>query len=115
MARRTERDVIDDAIREGRTGTRIAYASIIVGVVGAVAAIVQAIVTEQWLWTVGSGVTAVWLWPCFRFAQRIRNQSLAIRLLEIPLSKAESSEEAAKVLVSFFENTLAGPQEGVAR
>jgi hypothetical protein len=48
-----------------------------------------------------------------RLAQGIRQQNMAIRLLEIPLSNSRTAEEAAKILHEFFAATI--PAKSIPR
>ena len=40
-------------------------------------------------------------WPAYREARALRAESLRLRLLEIPLSKAQTADEAAQMLDTF--------------
>ena len=44
--------------------------------------------------------------PAMTTANEIRKQNMAIRLLEIPLNKAETAEEAAALIQQFFQSTF---------
>ena len=45
-------------------------------------------------------------YPAMRKARRIREQNIAIRLLEIPLTNSRTAEEAARILQEFFAATI---------
>lgn len=102
MEKRSPKDVIDQAIREGRTGLLLAYVAIIVSLVGGVAGLIQASISQQPLVAVVSGILGVCIWPSMRFALQVRRQNIALRLLEIPLNRARTAEEMAKLLQEFF-------------
>jgi hypothetical protein len=54
-----------------------------------------------------SGAVATGLfYPAMRLARGIRQQNMAIRLLEIPLTNSRTAEEAAKILQEFFASTI---------
>jgi hypothetical protein len=102
VSARTAKEVIDQAIDDNRFDKWVLYGfAIVFGVVG----------MSVLLWSVGKGeavaavcgsLTAGLFWPAARMAERIRKQNLAIRLMEQPLSKAETADEAARVLQQFF-------------
>jgi hypothetical protein len=52
------------------------------------------------------GIASVLFWPAMSQARQIRRENIAIRLLEGPLSMAETSKEAADALREFFVNTF---------
>jgi hypothetical protein len=45
-------------------------------------------------------------YPAMRQARQIRRENIAIRLLESPLSKAETSHEASIAVKEFFSDTF---------
>ena len=113
MDRRTPQEVIDQAIREGLPGLYLAYVSIVVSLCGGVFGIWEASRNQQPLVAVLGGVMSVSIWPALQHALKVRQQNVALRLLEIPLNQARSSEEMAKLLQEFFREayfrTSGGP------
>jgi len=62
--------------------------------------------------TLASGL----FWPAMNSARRTRKESVAIRLLEAPLSRADTAKEAAEMLQHLFheifrEKQQDGPQK----
>lgn len=95
-------EIIDQAIRENRHGEFIAYFIILVAVGGGIAAFVQAFMTDNWLWAAAGGTPGIFLWPALNYTLKIGKQNKAIRLLELPLSRAASEASAAQILQDFF-------------
>ena len=52
------------------------------------------------------GIASALFFPAMRQARQIRRENIAIRLLERPLSMAETSHEAADALKEFFLDTF---------
>ena len=90
---RTAKLVIDQAIKENRTGESLCYGLAITFVCTGVAVIGRSFFVEQAIWTtlIGAVVSGLF-WPAISSARQIRRENLAIRLLEFPLSKAETAE-----------------------
>lgn len=108
MEKRSPKDVIDQAIREGRTGLLLAYLSIVVSLTFGVGGLVQASVSQQPLVAVIGGVLSICIWPSMSYALQVRRETIALRLLEIPLSQTRTAEEAAKLLQDFFRAAYFG-------
>lgn len=107
MTVRTPEEVINHAIQENRGWERLCFYAAISMVAIGIGSMVTGAVIESGL-TAASGTAASALfWPVFRHAQRYRHENLALRMLEIPLSNAQTSEEATKVVISFCEAKLA--------
>ncbi len=113
MNKRTPREVIDQAIREGRPGLWLAYVSIVVSLCGGVFGLLEASRNQQPLVAVLGGLLSTCIWPSMQHALKVRHQNVALRLLEIPLNQAQSSAEMAKLLQDFFREayfrTSGGP------
>ena len=45
-------------------------------------------------------------WPALSAAMRTRSANIMLRMLEIPLSKAQTSQEAAEMLRRVFESSF---------
>jgi hypothetical protein len=114
MRARTPREVIDQAIEENRFGERVLYflacAFAIIGV------LMLAVAAWNRLPLVGGvgGVSTVLCWPAVASARQTRKESIAIRLLEAPLSRADTAHEAAQMLQELF-NRLMLPKEDRAQ
>jgi hypothetical protein len=106
QAKRTANDVINQAIHENRFGEQLLYLfSSATFVIGLVVLGFGAYSGKMLTATLGT-VASVMFYPAMRLAKKIREQNLAIRLLEIPLNNSKTAEEAAKVLREFFESTI---------
>jgi len=100
---RTAKLVIDQAIKENRRGEWLCYGFAVAFVGVGVAVIAKALFTEQSVWTtVVGGVVSALFWPAMNAAWQIRRENLAIRLLEAPLSRAETAQAAADMLQKVF-------------
>src|SRR5712691_4574721 len=95
-APRTAKQVIDQLIRENRWWEWFCYVAVCVFLLVGVGVIVRAMLVNQSdVLTVVGGTCNFLIWPALVHAQRIRKENQAMRLLEIPLSKAETAEKAA--------------------
>lgn len=104
--KRTATEIINQAIEENRWGERLLYLlSCATFLVGAGALIMGAYQGQQVIAASGA-VAGTLFYPAMRLAKRIREQNIAIRLLEIPLSNSRTAEEAAKILQEFFASTI---------
>jgi hypothetical protein len=99
---RTAAEVIDQAIKENRFPEYLLYAFAALFVLTGETIIGFALLR-------GSGVTAVagvalngLAWPAYYATRQIRAENLMLRMLEVPLNKAKTSTEAAKVLTDTF-------------
>ena len=99
---RPARDIIDQAINENRVGEIITYAFAIVFVVVGVGTIVAGIVAQEGLVAVAGAIASSLFYPALRAARQTRREKIAIRLLEAPLSKAETATDAADMLRRTF-------------
>ena len=80
---RTAEQVIDQAISENKFSAYLLYGFALAG-----------------------GVASGLFWPAMNQARQIRRENIAIRLLERPLSMADTSNEAANALKDFFVTTF---------
>jgi hypothetical protein len=104
--KRTANQVIDQAIKENRLGEYLLYLfSCTTFFVGIAALGIGAYNGEKLTASLGMVASAMF-YPAMRLARKIREQNVAIRLLEIPLNNAKTAEEAALVLKAFFESTI---------
>jgi hypothetical protein len=99
---RSIEQIIDQALRENRTGETFLYVcSAILVLVGAVA-LLYGVWTRQPISTVGGVCSSALFLPAMNFASKIRRQNVAIRLLEAPLMLATTAEEAARAIKDNF-------------
>ncbi len=100
---RSAKTIIDQAIKENRTGEWLVYgfAVALVGV-GVVAIIFGMAVEGHGLVAVAGSIASALFYPAMKYAKEIRRENLAIRLLEAPLSNAATAEEAAMAIQKAF-------------
>lgn len=101
-APRSAREVIDAAIAENRVwervclGLTVAFASVGVAVIGIGAA------RSDGLLALAGSVSGTLFWPALRNAVAIRRVNIAIRLLEVPLGQARTTQQAADAIREAF-------------
>jgi len=100
---RTAREVIDQAIAENKAGERLLYAFAGAFVAVGLSVIVWAIVGKETVFAVVGMMTSSLFWPAMTSVRRTRKESVAIRLLEAPLSRADTAREAAEMLQQLFQ------------
>jgi hypothetical protein len=99
-------EVIDAAIRENRVGEYILYGlSVLFGIVG-VGTLIYGIVNGTAITSLSGAIASSLFWPAMREARKTRKESLAVRLLEAPLSRADTSKEAADMLREVFDSLM---------
>ena len=109
--KRPAREVIDEAIGENRHGEWLLYGFSVITFVAGLVALGFGIYRNQAVTEiVGVAATALFH-PAMSRARLIREQNMAIRLLEIPLNNAQTIQEASELLRRFFESTI--PSRGV--
>jgi hypothetical protein len=102
-APRTAKQVIDQLIHENRWWEWVCFIAVCVFLLMGVAIIVRAMLVEQSnVLTAVGGACNLLVWPSLAHARRIRKENQAIRLLEIPLSQAETAEKAADMIHKMF-------------
>lgn len=101
---RSAKDLIDQAIAENRTPERLYYvfASVLMAV--GVGSIVYGAVNGEGLVALAGGIATALFVPAMGGVRAIRRENLAIRLLEASLERAESAEEAARVIRDAFKD-----------
>ena len=106
MAVRTPRQVIDQAVAENRFGERLLYGmACAFAAVGLFVLIWAAINRLSIVALAGSGASALF-WPAVNSARKTRKESVAIRLLEVPLSRAETAAQAADMLKNVYDELM---------
>jgi hypothetical protein len=102
---RTAKEIIDQAITDNRTGEYHCYRSATIFVLIGVVIIVYGLVIGSWPQTaVGAVVSGMFLLE-MRDALEIRRENIALRLMELPLSKATTAKDAAEVIRDVFSYT----------
>lgn len=99
---RTATEVIDQAISENRKPEWLLYIFAAVFVLTGEIVIGWAISARAPLTTlIGVALNGL-AWPAFRETRSLRAENLMLRMLEVPLSKTQTAEEAAKMLTEAF-------------
>jgi hypothetical protein len=102
---RTAKEIIDQAISDNRRGEYHCYRSATVFILIGVVVIVYGLVIGSWPQTaVGAVVSGMFLLE-MRDALEIRRENIALRLMEVPLSKATTAKDAAEVIRDVFSYT----------
>ncbi|CAM2007327.1 hypothetical protein [Acanthopleuribacter pedis] len=106
MVGRSIHDVLQDAIADGKVPERILLSfAILIGFTGMGVIYVGIYANPQIeVAALGTAMESLVL-VAVNMVKNIRRENYSIRLLEIPLSKASTSEEAAKLLSTFFRDT----------
>jgi len=106
---RTPKEVIDQAIAENRIPEYVLYIFACLFVLTGVILVGVAIYNKNPI----TGISGVALnglaWPAYNATRRIRSENLMLRMLEVPLMKAKTADEAAKMLTQAFGNHFKGP------
>jgi hypothetical protein len=98
-------DIISQAISENRRAEWLLYGFATLFVLVGLSLIICGIVKDTVLVWAGVAESVLFV-PAVLLARRTREQNMAVRLLEIPLRKARSADEAAKVLTRFFQSAF---------
>lgn len=101
-APRTPKLVIDQAIRENRRPEFLCYSFATVFVTSGAFTLIWGAVTSNAVVSVAGAVASVFFYPALAAARSIREDNMAIRLLEIALDKATTSDDAAQALSKAF-------------
>jgi hypothetical protein len=104
---RTPQLVINQAIRENRPAEYTCYTLIGVFTLVGVGVIIWGAVTGAGLVALAGAVASGLFWPALSNAVNIRKENIAIRLLEIPLSRSETGLEAAVALREILLEVIA--------
>lgn len=99
-----ERSVIDQAIAENRAGEYVLYLlSSIIVLVGC-GTLVYGAVNGEGTVAVAGGLATWIIYPAFQSAREMRRQNIALRLLDEPLTRATTPEEAAEAIRTIYES-----------
>jgi hypothetical protein len=98
--------VIDQAIKDNRLNEYLLYAFSCTFVLGGMLALIAGVLRDQGLVALAGGIASALFYPAMDQARQIRRENIAIRLLERPLSMAETSHDAAVALKEFFVDTF---------
>lgn len=103
---RTAKQVIDQAIGDNKLNEYLLYGFASVLVLTGVAVLVVGAFRGEGLVALAGGISSALFIPAMNEARKIRRENIAIRLLERPLSMAETAHEAADALKEFFLDTF---------
>lgn len=82
------------------------YVFAILFVVAGLSLIVLGAVRENPIVSLVGSIASILFWPAMASARRTRKENIAIRLLEAPLSRADTAKEAADNLRQVFGETF---------
>src|SRR5262245_38575572 len=99
---RTPKLVIDQAIRENRRPEWICYLMAIALVLGGLFALIWGAVSGAGTPALAGTLASALFYPAIAAARQIREDNIAVRLLEIPLTEAKTAQDAAKALSDAF-------------
>jgi len=100
---RSAQDVIDQAIAENRFGEHLLYAFAMIFVTVGLTVLVWAALKREPVIGVAGALSSGLFWPAMSAARRTRKETIAIRLLEAPLSRADTAKEASEMLHQLFK------------
>jgi hypothetical protein len=99
---RTPRSVINGAIRETAAFNALIYWGLIIfGLTGVMTILIAVYRGDAWIGGIGA-VPAALCWPAMRYAFLIRNQIVALRMLELSLNNVKSAEQALEAINKAF-------------
>jgi hypothetical protein len=102
LTMRTAGEIITEAIKENRVPEYLLYGLAITFVITGEVLIGFAVAHGSGL-NAAAGVALNGLaWPAYGQTKKLRQENLMLRMLEIPLSKAQTAQEAAKMLTEAF-------------
>jgi hypothetical protein len=99
---RTAAEVITEAIAENRVPEYLLYAFAIIFVITGEFLIVWSVFHGLGLDTVAGVALNGLAWPAYGYTRKLRQENLMLRMLEIPLSKSQTAQEAANMLTETF-------------
>ena len=98
-------DVINHAIKENRVAEYLAYIFATIMVIAGVFALIKGAFSEQPITALAGAVSNSLFYPAMMYSKKIRKENIAIRLLELPLSRASTADDAANAIRVFFLKT----------
>ncbi len=104
--KRTASEIINHAILENRLGEHLLYLFSCVTFFAGIGSLAVGAYQGQQITAIMGTVASLMFYPAMRLARGIREQNMAIRLLEIPLSNSRTAEEATRILQEFFASTI---------
>jgi hypothetical protein len=108
---RSAREVIDAAISENRGWEWVCLGFAVTFAVVGVALLVLGAMRGDWGIAGPGAATSALFTPMLWAAMRIRQTNIRVRLLEIPLQKAKTAEEAANIIDAVFRQPVRGKSD----
>jgi hypothetical protein len=99
---RTVTEVINQAIQENKRPDYLLYAFACIFVLTGEVLIGWSLYSRLPLMSVAGAALNGLAWPAYNGIKKLRAENLMLRMLEIPLSKTRTAEEAAKMLIEQF-------------
>jgi hypothetical protein len=99
---RTAKEVIDQAIAENKSGEWLIYGFATVFALVGLFLLIWAALKGEPIAALAGTLSGTLCWPAVRAVERIRSQNMAIRTLEISLSRADTGKEAAEMLLHLY-------------
>jgi hypothetical protein len=112
---RTAGEVIDHAIAENKAGERLLYSLAVAFVTVGLSILIWAISQREAILAVVGVLTSSLFWPAMSSVRTTRRESVAIRLLEAPLSRADTAKEASEMLHHLFHEIFGDKQQDGTR
>jgi len=106
---RTAREIINQAIAENRVPEFMLYGYAYLFVFTGEALIALAIYDRSSVVAIAGVALNGLAWPAYRATRAIRAENLMLRMLEVPLMKARTADEAATMLTEMFESRFKHP------
>jgi len=99
---RMARAVIDAALKENRPWEQLCYWIIVASVVAGI----LVLLIGAWVGSIATmfatSTMGVFIWPALRASIEYRKENMAMRLMELPLSRAATADQAADAISVVF-------------
>ena len=103
------REIIEQAIEENRSRERLLVGFGVVFVLLGTGVLIWGLVNNSLIAYAGVAESVLFV-PAILLVRRINRENTALRMLEIPLRKAKTAEDAARVLTRFFSTAYGVPE-----
>lgn len=98
----TAQSVIDKAIKENMISQYLMFIFASVSFCIGVFCVIYSIMVDKYSYAMISTFSGLVFIPSLKFISKSRKENLAIRLLEVPLSRADTAKQAAEALCQYF-------------
>jgi hypothetical protein len=109
---RTTSDIINQAIQENRGWEGLLYVFSCVFVLLGSTTLIWSLVLKQPITAIAGVIESALFWPAVAAVTRTRKANIMLRMLEVPLGKATTAEDAAMMLQRVFESHFEQPAPG---